>query len=1001
MNSGNPFLDQLFNNLSSVYPTDNGMLNSNLFIYFQALANEFTNIQNQISGTYNNTYLALADTSALEANFSPFVGFPFPPELNTVTDGGNIYRAILISLYNAFLNGSTDESMYTALTTLLSFLTIDISTEPVISQSDSVFFNTFDNSIQLAYGALSSSGTTAQPSDITIFPSGLTVTAYNNSTNVISFSGDIPSSGQSYVIEYFRDHTSQINTNWVNFTTQNVFNPLPSNLKVMANTFQNPEFSYWWNTFNLTGSGVQILDGGLNLSQQGLVWRLPEKFIEFTSPYNGLTQQATIELYNYQGQIYDINSPDKANNPDYPQSDTINSYVDQVSGNPNNYYIRYSQNNALFVPLEKFAGNVLQDQTVSNLFVNFISNNFGTLDFFEMGPNFDINDIFGFGTKNVWLNVTNQNGLYTLSNTFLFVRSFSLHENILFSEIFENGQLSLNRIETVSGTAILAEFVGVPLLQGSEDCLQLIGGNASVYPIIASGTLVSGNRFQVDLFDALNSGTQTTVQFNIIDPLNQNVYGNTIFRFGIDKSILAPLFIAGPISGTQIENTIPYGFIDTYFQSVDETSYSIISNAGSYNLASGNPNIQSNFSLVSSGTSFSFSPNLSGNSLINTNDVFIEFNNNNTSASTLSLSIGTRVGDLFLEQSIMLNTGSPFYQWEVGYTYMSGNTIIAGGGTGGLTTIPIISGTNTIELIAGQNMKINGASYAGAGNIIYNPNYLQPTPFYESFGESQAITAIVGSGLVTNNFSVANTTTKTQYGYSAELPYFYQLAPSGQIIDNASKIYMGNLPRELGWHRFIFDLGSGLNNITSSLDNYQFLNTPLTYSGSFGFAGDLNDSSSITLNQNSIFSDHEFSYFGNVQFSYYTPTETRPEYNYLEDPIQDWQGSYLDQSAILSSRSFAGAGQPNFTFELVVLGLLPQFVSILTNLANKLKPCHTLMELEVTTDYELNTTSIIPENVGNPENWETGNVQNSIIVTEDLDTADNLDLPGAITITPS
>lgn len=997
MNSGNKFLDQLFNNLSSVYKSDNGMLESNLFILFNAYASEFQGISDLNDDTHNDTYLRLANTNVLEKNFGPFVDFPKPPRLNTVTNGGEIYRAILRSLYDAFLNGSTEQSMDVGLSTVLSFLTIDERTDTTVAESNNVFFNTFDRSIQLAYGATSSSGTTAQPSDITIFPSGLVVTSYDDNSHTINFSGTIPISGQAYIIEYFRDHTSQINTNWVNFTNQNVLSPLPTDLKTFEDTFQNPKFSFWWNTFNRDGNGVQIIDGALDVSEQGLVWRLPEKFIKFTCPFDGEAKKATIELYNFSGQVYDINSDNKSINPDYKQSCTINSYVDEVSRNPNDYYIRYSQNNSIFVALDPFVGNVKQREKVSDLSVDFVSDNFGTLDFFEKGPNFDINDAFGFGTKGVWLNVENKNGIYSLSDTYLFTRAFSLHEDILFSEIFENGQRSLDRFGVISGTAILAEAVGIPLSQPSEDCLQLVGDSAVVYPIIASGVVVSGNRVEIDLFDALNSGTQTAIQINLINSLNQTSSGNTTFKFGIDEDVFGTPFIIGA-SGNQIPNTKPYGFIDTYFSSTDDTDYSILK-SGNYKLVAGNPNPQSNFSLTASGSSVVIFPNLSGASLINTDHVLVQFTNNN--GPTFRLGQNTRIGNVFSTRNIIATIGSPFFQWQNTNLFLSGNTVTGVSVGGGLTTIPKISGVNTIELTKGQNIKINGVPYAGAGNIIYDPNNLHAGPPSGTLGFAQSISVVAGSGLPIHHFTVANEFTKQKYGQSSNLPYFYQLAPSGQDINLTSKVYLGGVPRELGWHRLVLDLGSGINHITSSIDNFKFLDTQLGYSGSFGFAGDLNDSKAITLNHTTIFPDREFSYFDNVNLTYFTPTQTRPRYNYQEDITQDWQGSFLDQSAVLSNRVFKGSRQANFTFELIIKGLENKFLFIISSLVDKLKPAHTLVDLEVQTDNTLNTTSLVAEFVDDPRNWETGNLLSNVIVTPEVDAEDALDLPGIITISGS
>jgi len=100
----------------------------------------------------------------------------------------------------------------------------------------------------------------------------------------------------------------------------------------------------------------------------------------------------------------------------------------------------------------------------------------------------------------------------------------------------------------------------------------------------------------------------------------------------------------------------------------------------------------------------------------------------------------------------------------------------------------------------------------------------------------------------------------------------------------------------------------------------------------------------------------------------------------------------------LSNRTFEGTRTANFIFELIIKGLQDKFVFIIQDLALKLKPAHTLLDLNVQTDHTLNTTSLISTFVGDPRNWETGNLLESVHVTEEVDTDDILDLAGTITI---
>lgn len=1017
MNQNNKFLNTLFNNLSSVYSSNDGMINSNLFTLFNAYASVFQNIDDIREDTKNNTYLDYANTDVLEANFSAYVDFPKPPRLNTVTDGGEVYRAILRSIYDAFLNGSTEESMDVGLTTVLSFLTIDESTDSVVTESNNVFFDTFDRSIMLAYPATTSSGTVAQPSDITISPSGLTVTNYNNSTQTITFTGSIPTSGQSYTITYFRSHTDQIDTNWINFTDPSGTSPLPTDLKTIENTFRNPKFSYWWNTFNRDGNGVQIIDGSLEQSEQALVWRLPEKYIRFVSPFNGENKQETINLYNLSGTVYDINSPNKSVNPDVPQTCGIISYVDEVSRTPADYYIRYSQNNSVFTPLDPFIGTVSQVERVSDRSVDFASENFGQLDFFEMGENFNLDDLFGFGTKNVWLNVENQDGLYSLSSNTFFDRPFSLHEDVLFYEFFENGERSLGRMSTISGASALTEVVGVPL-QETEDCLMLFSGQSHVSPIIPSGTLVSGNYVSIDIYDAFNSGTTAFVDLNIINPLNNTISGTANFRFVVPDITASGEVTIVPASGPSFYNTPLFNFVDTYFDSQDETDYVMDTFSPSLLLVnfSGSVLPPHQFHVEVSGAASVLAFGNTGN-LSNADRIEIQISKNKNFSIVFQYAATNILGGY--------STSNQVVTWQAGpglYTNSGGGvsfvltsigppavyTSVGGGGGGGVLTLdPNPSSPYATLVFTKSGNSIDGI-FNWATNYFSN-NLGRVTGFAPITGLVQvqkyhpaSIGVAVTSGASLYHYKVGNTSVMSNfYAGNYNKPYYYQIALSGNSIDFAPQNLLPTPTREQGWHRLVLDLGSGLSTFNGSLDDYNFVNQSFGFSGNIGTVGKLNSSSGISMNHVSSVPDNEFSYFDNVKVSYYTPTQTRPQYDYVEDFTKDWQGSYIDQNAVLSNRKFRGTRQANFAFELIIKGLQNKFLYIIERLVHKLKPAHTLVDLNFQTDHTLNTTALLAEFTGDERNWETGNLLNKINVTTGVDPDDSLDLPGLITISGS
>ena len=772
MNTNNPSLNKLFSALSSIYSKDNGMQNSNLYIILNAYAEVLQDIQRIVNDTKNNTYLSLADDEGLQAKFGTMINFPKPPRLNTITNGDEIYRAILEALYAAFLNGSTVDAMKTGLSTVLTLLTIDESSNPTVLENNNVFFTTIDRKIQIPYNAISASGTPANPSDFFIAPSGLTITGYEDLTRTVNFTGDIPVSGQTYTITYTRDHSKLINTNWMNFINQIETLPLPYDLKTFEKTFQNPHFSFWWNTYNRDGKGVEIIDAALDASECGLVWRLPEKAISYINPYDGQLHDSCINLYDLSGSVYDINSLNKDMNPDQPQYPHILDYTIQVPDSPDGYYVRYSNNNSIFTALSQFSGSFSIPSIRKGNYIAFGASDYGTLDFFQKNSYFDSTDLFGIGTQNIWTNVANLNGYYYLNADYVYERPFSLHETVLFNENFQSGPSSLSRFVFESGTGYIHDMIGVPIQPG-EDCLQLLSNSSgivsTVYPIIPSGILISGNQINLDFFDSLSSGNTTYIDSTIVD--SNGIYSNNIvdFRFG-----------------------------------------------------------------------------------------------------------------------------------------------------------------------------------------MYNQEY------------------------------------------------FYSVAFSGADISSANKNVL-NIPREYGWHSFKLNIGSTNNNfINSSMDEVTFYNQTMNFSGIFGTFNNnsstfsLGDSQSINMNLLTNSPATEFSYFDNFKISYYESNTLRPNYQYQEYLSEDWQGSYLNQSTVLSQRVFKDSQRASFMFELVLKGLQKKYLFIVKTLVNELKPAHTLADVNVETDYSINTNGNINLYSGRSDNWQLGDIKNGIRVTSNINQSDPLDLAGSI-----
>ena len=541
MESQNPFLNDLFNGLSSVYNKDDGMTNSNMWIVLNSYALVFQDIQRLISQTQANTYVATADPDQLENNFGVLIGFPKPPRLNSLSNGDEIYRAILRALYQNYQLAPTTTSIQTAVAIILSFLVTDPSTSDYYLEEDDVFLNIPDTQVQLPYTPLPVISTqfpnanAADPSTyISFSPQGiLTVTGFDSVTNTITFTGN-PSTAQEYTVVYYRDNTTMRGTNWINVTNASDSNVLPLDLKTTNNTFDNYQFSYWWNVYNRDGLGVQIIENLLANQDQGIVWRLPEKTISYINPYNSagsILEQQSIDLYDNSGQVYDINTV-SAVNPDVLLSTIPMNYFSDVAVNLSNFYIRYSSDNAINIPYAQFEGSFSGFQK-NNYSLAFGSVNYGTLDFFEKGVGFNQNDLFGYGTKHIWMDVPYLKNDYTLNNDNFLDRKVSLHEMIIFQDSFEEGNLNKWSISP-TGYGTIAETILNPQIQ-KEDCIKLfstISGSTTIASaILPSAAFVSGNHIRIDLLDVFNSGTSTYVDVVRTSGANFNQ-----FRFGIDPS---------------------------------------------------------------------------------------------------------------------------------------------------------------------------------------------------------------------------------------------------------------------------------------------------------------------------------------------------------------------------------------------------------------------------------------------------------------------------------
>jgi len=1078
----NKFLNDLFNFKSSIYKKDGGVVNSNLYVILNAYAEVFQDVQRILDDIQDDTYLKTANPDSLETNFGSLVDFPKPPRLNTLNNGDEIYRSILRALFDAYLEGATELGMDTGLSTVMSFLIQDTSTDAFTVVDNRALLTYTDSSIQLTYDAVSSSGTfisgtNFSSGDFVISPSGIVdVSSYDPLTRTVSFTGfdqyaasggsiylnyAIPPSGQEFSILYNTNHVPFISGNWINFNSPNEVRPLPYDLKTRENTFQNPKFSYWWSNanivgFNRDGNGIEIIDGALSLQEQALAWRLPSAYITYKDPYDLRTHTSTNQLYDTQGQVYDISGNSNTNIEEL-QDPIVSDYSSEVSSNPAKYYVRYSANNAYFVSMDKFLGAFNPPVSRRYGYAVFESDNFGVLDFFEMGNNFDENDLFGFGTKHVWTNVAwNQSlGGYAVSNANRFPRPYSLFEDYLFYENFESAEDSIAKFNQNIPFVQISDIIGTPLAPG-EDCMQLsqtTSSSADISPIIPSGSMASGNHVQFDFYDPLYPGSSFYLDVNRSNGVNQQT-----FRFGYDKAVLKPSFSVG-ISGNSVYDTKSLGYVESYYQNIDEIYYMfpfaqpsasafvpMESVAGNVNY----PSVSNNSLRSLSGTAFT--PNLEPEDVLSTDYVKFVWIDDPAENYTIQYSY---VRPVFVGSDPVHLAGMPPLAsgtFSDGYTYATsyqGINVIPGGyshfgsttqpggltGGGGVTVYPGFPATRT----AGSTW-IFESDKSGATTLTYVPTVGSPSsvnglinlngafpehvlgrvaspgtgPFNAlttadvSYGDKNSISFSAPSGTVINytffgskakQDLLPSFVEKGDYIYPS---YYYQeVSGTALPIDLTAKNYLP-VVRDSSWYTLSYEMGADFDKTVAYLNQLNFINSSALISGAANVGSLIspNNSNNISLIYNSTNPSEESSFIDNFLVGFRTPGETRPFYNYKSDIQKNWQGAFLDQSAIVGNRQFAGTNQGDFTFSVVVRGLEQRYVFIIKDIIQKLKPAHTLVNYEFEIDHELNTTELI-FGPTDSRNWERGNVSYNTVVESELDVNDPLDLPGDITISGS
>jgi hypothetical protein len=996
MESSNDLLNNIYNNLSSVYSKDDGMINSNLAVILNAFAVQLQNIQDNIDQTKNNIYIKTADVDALEPNFGVLIDFKKPPKLNTITNGDEIYRSILQSLFAAYLNGSTELSMKTALQTVLSFLTTSTGTSSTILAKNYSYLNYYSNRVSLSWNAVSSGNTIATASDFQISPSGLTPVSYDDNSKILTFSG-IPSTGVNYQFLYYIDNTNLSGTNWVNLTDENETSYDPMSIpyfssddneytvnskinQALINTYNNPQFSYWWNNFNIDGSGVVIDEFNLNKDDSSLIWRLPEKTIvipDINDNNNTITR--CYEFYNNSGLSYDINVINESNEDTY-FINTPTSYYD-VDGNKNNYYITYSLNSNQFEPMTQFTGTFTGFRKYFSNISFYSTIDYGQLNFYYKNDTFDENDLFSTGTKYIWQNVDWSNGAYTLNNDYFYSRPFSLHEKTYFQENFETSNLS--KFTFNDSNYLITDKLN-DSIPDKENCLKIYntGTNISIADANLNDLVKNNaNRIEYDFYDTMNTGT-TTSTFIELTGTNNNYYQ---FKLVADKNYFTN---NNQVSLDVMRNN---GFLDLNFNSLDDIQYGLYGtqrlNGSSFLTRTNNLPIQ-----ILTGNSYNnsqYSIKLSGTIIFNTDSILNQNANeikivfNNKANSTLNLQVDRYYSDRFTFNTYYVNS-------NVVHGHGGSYSISGFGGNGGTDLCPSITGLNTL-IISKSGVYYNNnqiTNFDALNNFAYYSGTALSKYIFTPF-DSMAI-RLTSNGNEIYSMSIGNNELRENfYNYGIGIsPYYYQLSQNSNI-DSASKHYLIDIPRSEGWKTISFDINPSHKDLNVYFQENNILNSGLSF---------ITNINKVTFNHQSEDLINGNSYFDNIKISKYDKTQILPEYSglYAISQSEEWIGNYLDQSTVLDNKTFKGSFSSNYQFNVIVKGIEEKFVYIIKTIIDKLKPAHTLTTAIFTTEQSLDTTEQSIDS-NSETNWETGKSSNVEIVDE-KSTALTNDLPGLIKI---
>ncbi len=1034
MNSGKPFLDNLFDGLSSIYRKDNGMLNSELFVLLNAYGQVLDDSQRELDKIANNTYISSADEDALEDNFGDLINFPKPPRLNTISDGNEIYRAMLQSMFSTFLSGATNATMEQALNTNLSLLTTDPSSDQAVSVDNFAKFDIGTEKIQLTWDAVRPSGNNnqfvdgpARAEDIVFSPQDLIVTSYNSENRFIQFTGTL-NTGTNYRISYRRDNQNFEDTNWLNLTDRSQTNVSPLALTDgRIDTFNNPQFSYWWNTFNVDGSGVVIDEFKINRDESSLVWRLPQKTASYISPFTDGVVNQSYPFYNISGTVFDLSVVNTLN-PDIKFSNFPLNYQEDVSARFSNYFVRYSNNNQTFTAFDEFQGTftkfVKRQQSI-----DFPSSDFGRLDFFEKGADFDPDDLFGSGTKHVWLDVLHDPSTtaYIINNANFFERKLSLHDLCLYQENFEEGHLR-KISNAVGGIQRITDLVGAPK-SDKEDCLMYLANGSgtitSSAPILSPAQYGRANRIKLDIFDALNSGTQTYV-----DITRTGTSGEFHrFRFGIDDNFTPQEVIN---NAAVLVKTQDFGFIRTFFansastvnaiNAADAANFFTPGNTvnSSYEFVDGNINnfSKSQLSIKPTGLGVVFiTPNGTPN-LINNSDKFkIEFTDNGNSKVSIKFTYfgptGFGPGKRTYELSYDSGVGDVFWKWR--RIRRRKTSIFSPFSTqvlGGNTNIPVTTGNNIFEISNFKNMTLNGIIYTGSqidpssqaifGNLGTavaggGPNVFSASEINSGDPDSVLLnvtTSPARNPIILHAYTFGNSSSEANFDANQQVigggattvivdprllltPYFYQNFTSPN--ESSIKHYLPQFPRDFQWRTLTVDFGINYDNLIATLDEAEFLNTTV------GFSGNLISPSGVTMSHVTDFPEHEFSYFDNIKISYFDHNNFIPIYDTRVAPFpeEDWEGSALNHSIVVDNKFFEDEIVSNFQFNVKIVGLDENFIFIINQIIERLKPAHTIVVPIFEQTQSLDTTEQVPAVANTGTDWETGSVLKNIAIKSD------------------